>query len=167
MHVEVRSNWLIHPSFQLPLPLNIKPSIVSVLYCMPFGKYLGCLLYWMGRNRFTLSKVLEESVVKEVCHTGTANGHTYKWEQKASILDVMLWWCRFGAKFINRNRWVFKVKHISPYMFWQNISVPETSASTSKAELYPLKSYKMALITWELSRMRHPAYKKVLWLETR
>ena len=31
---------------------------------------------------------------------------------------------------------------------------------SSKAARYPLKSWKMALIRWELSRLRHPAYKK-------
>lgn len=45
-------------------------------------------------------------------------------------------------------------------MFWPNISDQKTSATSSEANQYPLKSCKTALIRWELCRLRHPAYKK-------
>ena len=73
----------------------------------------------------------------------------------------MLCWWRFWAKFINKNRGGFKGEtYLAVYVFWQNISVLETSSTSSKAELNPLKLCKMALIRWELCRQRHPAYKK-------
>lgn len=66
----------------------------------------------------------------------------------------------YKPELLTRTRGVFKVSHISPYMFWQKISAAETSATSSEAELSPLKSRKMALICWELCRRRHPACEK-------
>lgn len=66
----------------------------------------------------------------------------------------------FGPNSLTRTEKFLKVRHILPYMFWQNISVLKTSSTSSKAGLNPLKSCKMALIRWELCRLRHPAHKK-------
>lgn len=66
----------------------------------------------------------------------------------------------YKPELLTRTRGVFKVSHISPYMFWQKISAAETSATSSEAELSPLKSRKIALICWELCRRRHPACEK-------
>lgn len=71
--------------FQLPLLLNTKSSIYTFLLILhSIGEiswpYLSSIL---DEDRFTFSKVLEDSVVMEVCHTVTkaqisfrpANGH--------------------------------------------------------------------------------------------
>lgn len=84
----------------------------------------------MGTDRFTLLKVLEESVVKEVCHTVAK--HKIGWEQQVaihnnaafSVLTKMEVEGRmscsadggFGPNSLTRIEEFLKVKHILLYM---------------------------------------------------
>lgn len=68
---------------------------------------------------------------KWVLITGQHFMYSPKWKQKAGHHALVI-----GAigHIINKCRVVFKVKHSSPNMVW------DVSATSSKAELYPLKS---------------------------